>query len=32
MKKIVSVPLRDIERLEIKVTNCRKTMAQVKTP
>ena len=30
-KQIASVPLRDIERLEIKVTNCRKTMAQVKT-
>ena len=30
-KQIASVPLRDIERLEIKVTNCRKTMAQVKS-
>ena len=30
MKKIISVPLSRIERLEIKVTGCRKTMAQVK--
>lgn len=29
-KQIASVPLRDIERLEIKVTNCRKSLAQVK--
>ena len=30
MKKIVSIPLSKIDRLEIKVTGCRKTMAQVK--
>lgn len=30
MKKIISVPLSRIERLEIKVTGCKKTMAQVK--
>ena len=30
-KEIVSIPLSCIQRVEIKVTNCRKTMAQVKT-
>lgn len=29
-KEIVSIPLSCIQRVEIKVTNCRKTMAQVK--
>ena len=30
-KEIVSIPLSCIQRVEIKVTNCRKTMAQVKS-
>ena len=30
MKQIASIPLSRIQRIEIKVTNCRKTMAQVK--
>ena len=29
-KEIVSIPLGSIQRIEIKVTGCRKTMAQVK--
>lgn len=29
-KKIVSIPLSEIQRIEIKVTNCKKSMAQVK--
>ena len=29
-KQIAIVPLSNISRLEIAVTNCRKTMAQVK--
>ena len=29
-KEIVSIPLSEIQRLEIKVTGCKKTMAQVK--
>lgn len=31
MKKIVSIPLDKIQRVEIEVTNCRKSLAQVKT-
>lgn len=30
-KKMVSIPLDKIQRVEIKVTNCRKSLAQVKT-
>lgn len=30
MKKIVSIPLSRVQRVEIKVTNCRKSLAQVK--
>lgn len=30
MKKIVSIPLDRVQRIEIKVTNCRKSLAQVK--
>lgn len=30
MKKLVSLPLDQIRRIEIKVTNCRKSLAQVK--
>lgn len=29
-KEIVSIPLSEIQRIEIKVTNCRKSLAQVK--
>lgn len=31
MKQIASIPLSKIDRTEIKVTNCKKTLAQVKT-
>ena len=30
MKKIASIPLADVERIEIRVTRCQKTLSQVK--
>ncbi|MBS5134829.1 MAG: N-acetylmuramoyl-L-alanine amidase [Oscillospiraceae bacterium] len=30
MKKITSIPLADVERIEIRVTRCKKTLSQVK--
>ncbi len=30
MKKIARIPLSEIDRIELRVTHCRKSLAQVK--